>query len=159
MTKLADKVNHLSEIFIKKAWILATAESCTGGQLAGSITAFSGASKWFDCGIVTYSNEAKVSLLDVPSELISSYGAVSEEVAQAMAEGAIKVSQANISVSTTGIAGPDGGSLKKPVGMVCFGLARKGKTTHTATKLFQGNRQQIRAQAVEYALELLVKAD
>jgi nicotinamide-nucleotide amidase len=103
---------------------LATAESCTGGGIGYAVTQVAGSSAWFERGFITYSNEAKQQMLDVPAELIARHGAVSESVARAMALGALTRSRAHIAVSVTGIAGPGGGSRAKPVGTVCFGFAR-----------------------------------
>jgi nicotinamide-nucleotide amidase len=130
-----------------------TVESCTGGLIAGAITAISGSSEVFETGFVTYSNAAKTALVGVPEALFPLYGAVSEEVASAMAEGGLKVSGADIALSVTGIAGPTGGSAEKPVGMVCFGLSRRGKTL-TRTRQF-GNigRDAVREKSVANALQ------
>jgi nicotinamide-nucleotide amidase len=124
-------------------------ESCTGGGLAYAITQIPEASTWFERGFVVYSNEAKKELLNVTT--IETYGAVSEQTAIAMAEGALQNSHAQFAVSITGIAGPKGGTPEKPVGTVWFGYAIKGKTT-TVLQEFQGNREEIRIQAIEYAL-------
>ncbi len=136
---------------------LATAESCTGGMIAAALTAIAGASDVFDRGFVTYSNAAKTEMLAVPAELIAHKGAVSEEVARAMAEGAIRHSRAMLAVSVTGIAGPGGGSVEKPVGLVWFGLA-KGSFVHAERRLFSGDRAAIREAAVGVALQLLEKS-
>ncbi|MGE4482650.1 CinA family protein [Acidocella sp.] len=136
---------------------LATAESCTGGLVAGALTAIPGSSAIFTHGFVTYANEAKTQMLGVPEAMLAAHGAVSAPVAQAMAEGARTRAGADYAVSTTGIAGPDGGSPRKPVGTVWFGLAGPaGSTAHH--KLFHGNRDEIRAQAVDFALMLLERA-
>jgi nicotinamide-nucleotide amidase len=138
-----------------KSWKLATAESCTGGLVAATITEISGSSAVFDRGFVTYSNEAKTQLLAVPNELISRHGAVSEEVARAMAEGALWHSRADIAVSVTGIAGPSGGSTDKPVGLVHFACATKQRTVHVK-KQFDGlDRVGVRQAAVAVALQLV----
>ncbi|WJF89881.1 CinA family protein [Paraburkholderia bonniea] len=135
---------------------LATAESCTGGMVASAITGIAGSSGWFERGFVTYSNQAKSEMLGVPARLIEAHGAVSEPVAQAMAEGALRHSKAQASLAITGIAGPSGGSEAKPVGTVSFGWSY-GRHTRVATVRFDGNRQQVRQQAAEHALrELLV---
>ena len=112
-----------------KGIMVATAESCTGGLIAGAITDIPGSSDVLDRGFITYSNEAKIECLDVPSNIINQYGAVSAETAKAMANGTLKNSQADIAITTTGIAGPDGGTDEKPVGLVYFGIAEKGKDT------------------------------
>lgn len=145
----------LGEVLQAKGWQLALAESCTGGMIAQSITAIAGSSAWFDRGFVTYSNAAKTDMLGVPAAMITEHGAVSELVAQAMAEGALAHSLANISGAVTGIAGPGGGSVQKPVGTVCFAWAiqQKGHSSvRVETKHFPGDRQQIREQAANYSL-------
>lgn len=136
----------------KNNWQLVTAESCTGGLIASVLTEISGSSLWFERGFVTYSNLAKEELLAVPKKLIEEYGAVSEAVARAMAMGALQASAATIAVSVTGIAGPDGGSVEKPVGTVCFGWAVQGMQTSTLKTQFHGDRQAIRLAACEEAL-------
>ena len=137
----------------KRRWMLATAESCTGGWVAASITAIAGSSEWFERGFVTYSNEAKREMLGVPAELIERHGAVSEEVARAMAQGALRRSRAQIALSITGVAGPGGGSEDKPVGLVCFGWARGNLTQVVETKSFSGDREAVRRAAVQHALQ------
>lgn len=139
-----------------KSLMLATAESCTGGLVAAAITDVSGSSGWFERGFVTYSNEAKSTMLGVPAKLIRDHGAVSEEVARAMAEGALLNSRAQVSLSITGVAGPNGGTPEKPVGMVCFGWSNR-ITTIVETQRFPGDRAQIRRQAAEYAMRGLVE--
>lgn len=138
--------------------VLATAESCTGGMVAAAITAIPGSSAVFDRGFVTYSNEAKTEMLGVPAGLIEAVGAVSEAVAARMAEGAKKRAGADIAVSVTGIAGPDGGSAEKPVGTVWFGLANRHGNVLAAQKIFPGDRAAIRAAATSFALTLLLRA-
>jgi len=135
--------------------MLATAESCTGGLVAAALTAIAGSSDVVERGFVTYSNAAKTELLGVPAELIAAEGAVSEAVARAMAEGALAHSAADIAVSVTGIAGPGGGSATKPVGLVWFGLARRGAPTRTRQEVFPGDRGAVRRAAVVQALALL----
>ena len=140
-----------------KGWRIATAESCTGGLLAGALTDIPGSSDVFERGFVTYSNAAKVEMLRVDPALISAYGAVSEEVAAAMAQGALARSNATLAVSTTGIAGP-GGSEFKPEGRVCFGIAGpEGVSTQTIDFGALG-RAKVRTAAVETALRLLAVA-
>ena len=134
---------------------IATAESCTGGLIAGCLTAIAGSSDVFERGFVTYTNEAKAEMLGVPPELIEDLGAVSAPVARAMAEGAIAKSGADIVVAVTGVAGPGGGTDEKPVGLVHFALARKGDRTIGEHKIFNGDRTAVRAQTVETALTLL----
>ncbi|MFX1671289.1 CinA family protein [Paraburkholderia sp. A2WS-5] len=135
--------------------MLATAESCTGGMVATAITDISGSSGWFERGFVTYSNQAKTEMIGVPAELIEKHGAVSEPVARAMAEGALRNSRAQVSLAITGIAGPGGGTPEKPVGMVSFGWSNRLHTS-VATLVFKGDREQIRVQAATHALRGLL---
>lgn len=135
---------------------LATAESCTGGLVAAALTAVAGSSSVFDRGFVTYSNEAKTEILGVPKSLIEEHGAVSEPVARAMAEGAIAHSRSDLAVSITGVAGPDGGTAEKPVGLVHFATARRGGQTLAEKRIFAGDRDAIRLAAVAAALRLIV---
>ena len=134
----------------------ATAESCTGGLIAAALTAIAGSSDVVERGFVTYSNEAKNEMLGVPLALIAAHGAVSEEVAAAMASGAVAHSRAQLAVSVTGIAGPGGGTAEKPVGLVCFGLARAGAPARTAWRVFPGDRAAVRHAAALFALGLLL---
>ena len=136
--------------------LLATAESCTGGGVAQAVTDIGGSSAWFERGFVTYSNAAKTAMLGVPADLIAAHGAVSEEVAAAMARGTLAHSDAQVAVSTTGIAGPTGGVPGKPVGTVCFGWARTGHV-QTERLVFAGDRQAVREQAVAHALQGLLR--
>jgi nicotinamide-nucleotide amidase len=131
---------------------LATAESCTGGWVAQSLTSIAGSSDWFERGYVTYSNAAKREDLGVPARTLESHGAVSEETARAMATGALKKTGADATVAVTGIAGPGGGSPAKPVGTVCFAWARGGKI-RSETKRFDGDRESVRRQSVIHALQ------
>jgi nicotinamide-nucleotide amidase len=140
----------------KKNWFLATAESCTGGGVGQAITEIAGSSEWFDCGFITYSNASKSELLDVPAALIAQHGTVSEEIAAAMAEGALANSNAHVTISTTGIAGPGGAVAGKPVGTVCFGWATKNGT-HTERLVFTGDRHSVRRQTVVHALQGLIR--
>lgn len=135
---------------------LVTAESCTGGGLAQLLTSVPGSSAWFECGFVTYSNRSKTAMLGVPADLIARHGAVSEEVARAMAEGAMARSGANHAVAITGIAGPSGGSPDKPIGTVWIAWFGGGRKTHAAHHQFQGDREQIRSASVRAALEGLI---
>lgn len=151
-----DLVVRLGLLLQARGWLLATAESCTGGGVAQAITEVAGSSAWFDCGFVTYSNASKSALLDVPPALIAQHGAVSEQVAQAMARGALANSGAQVALSVTGIAGPDGAVPGKPVGTVWFAWAHPG-ATHTECKHFAGTRQQVRAQAITHALQQLIE--
>ena len=139
--------------------MIATAESCTGGLIAGALTDIPGSSDVFDRGFVTYSNAAKQDLLGVTAETLARYGAVSEPTAREMAEGALARSAAGLAVAVTGIAGPGGGSAEKPEGRVCFGLARPGVPTLTQTVDFGGiGRGPVRSAAVAHALALLDRA-
>ncbi len=134
---------------------VAVAESCTGGLLAGLLTEIPGSSEVFERGFVTYSNEAKVEMLDVPEELLRAYGAVSEEVARAMAAGALARSRADLAVAITGIAGPAGGTPDKPVGLVHFVAQHRGKPARADRRIFTGDRGAVRLASVRFALVLL----
>lgn len=146
--KLSAKLaEELGAALKARGLMLALAESCTGGMVAEAVTSIAGSSAWFDRGFVTYSNQAKVDMLNVLPKTLEKYGAVSEQVAIEMAEGALKNSLAQITGSITGIAGPDGGSAEKPVGTVCFAWAETNKPILVTTKHFDGNRETIRQQA------------
>lgn len=136
--------------------MLATAESCTGGGVAQAVTEIAGSSEWFERGFVTYSNAAKASMLGVPEDLINRHGAVSEEVAGAMASGAVANSRAQVALSTTGIAGPGGAVPGKPVGTVCFGWSM-GNRTVSEKLVFAGDRHAVREQSVAHALRGLLR--
>jgi PncC family amidohydrolase len=138
----------------EKGITLSLAESCTGGLIAKRITDIAGASDYFELGVATYSNRAKELLLGVPADILARKGAVSDEVARAMAEGVRKLASANVGVSVTGIAGPGGGSAEKPVGTVFIGLSWE-EGTHVEKFLFQGDRAAIREETAEKALTLL----
>jgi nicotinamide-nucleotide amidase len=142
----------LGHALLREGLLCATAESCTGGLVAAAITAIAGSSGWFDRGFVTYSNEAKMELLGVDSRILADHGAVSEPTAQAMAEGALARSRAQVSVSITGVAGPGGGTATKPVGMVCLAWAHAGAATRVVTCHFEGDRQAVRRASVVEAL-------
>jgi nicotinamide-nucleotide amidase len=139
-----------------KHLILTTAESCTGGGLSYWITSVSGSSDWFDRGFVVYSNASKISLLAVQPNTIKQFGAVSEQTACEMAEGALTNSMANISIAITGIAGPTGQLPEKPVGMVWMAIAQSGHPTYAWMAIFHGDRQRIRMHAMENTLEKLL---
>jgi nicotinamide-nucleotide amidase len=141
-----------------KTWMLATAESCTGGMIAAALTDIAGSSDVVERGFVTYSNAAKTELLGVPADLIARVGAVSEEVARAMATGALDHAPVDLAVAVTGVAGPGGGSAEKPVGLVHFGLARRGHATRAEHHVFPGDRDAVRRATVMRALELLLEA-
>jgi nicotinamide-nucleotide amidase len=136
-------------------WKLATAESCTGGLVAGALTAIGGSSDVVERGFVTYSNEAKSELLGVPPEIIAEHGAVSAETAAAMARGTLARAPVDLAVSVIGIAGPGGATPSKPVGLVLFGLARRDGECGTERRLFPGDRTAVRQAALEVALKLL----
>jgi nicotinamide-nucleotide amidase len=136
---------------------IATAESCTGGLVAAALTAIAGSSDVFERGFVTYSNAAKMDLLGVPEALLATVGAVSEEVAVAMAKGALERAPVQIAVAVTGIAGPGGGSPSKPVGLVHLAIARAGEQIRQERCLFAGDRDTIRTAAAAFALRLLAR--
>lgn len=164
---------QLGQRLIARGWMVSTVESCTGGLIAAALTEVAGSSAWFERGFVTYSNEAKTEAVGVPSDLIVAHGAVSEAVAASMARGALLASRARIAASVTGVAGPGGGSVEKPVGTVCFGWAywpdgalrqeqaREGTTVvlrgeplvHTVTCHFDGDRRDVRLRSVRHALQ------
>jgi nicotinamide-nucleotide amidase len=157
---VAESAKTLGTALQARGFLLALAESCTGGMVAQAVTSVAGSSSWFDRGFVTYSNQAKIDMLDVSAKTLEKFGAVSEQTAQEMAQGclkkgALKNSQAQIAGSITGIAGPDGGSIEKPVGTVCFGIAVSNKC-HTSTQYFTGNREEIRQQATIFLLRQLI---
>ena len=150
VTELARTLGRLAR---RRGVDIATAESCTGGGVATAITRISGSAKWFDRGFVTYSNEAKRQMLGVRQRTLARHGAVSEEVAHEMAVGALARSPADLAVSVTGIAGPTGGSRKKPVGLVWFGWAARGQLVQTRRFVFPGTRVDVRMQSVYVALQ------
>lgn len=153
---IAELAAQVGKALQDKGMMLATAESCTGGGVAQAITEIAGSSAWFDRGFVTYSNASKSDLLNVLPALIAQFGAVSEEVAAAMAEGALANSEARVALSTTGIAGPGGAVPGKPVGTVCFGWAA-AHGTFTERVIYAGDRQSVRRQAAVHALEGLLR--
>jgi nicotinamide-nucleotide amidase len=145
-----------ADLLLKSQLTLATAESCTGGMIAALCTDISGSSAWFERGFVTYSNESKIDMLGVHADLIERDGAVSESVARAMAQGALKHSRAQVSLAVTGVAGPTGGSAEKPVGTVWFAWATPNGLT-SETLCFPGDRAAIRQATVHHALHRLVE--
>lgn len=149
------RTRTLATLLLRRGQRLVTAESCTGGLIAGALTALPGSSVWFERGWVTYSNAAKIEDLGIDAHLLMTHGAVSEDVAAAMAAGARTKGQADFALSVTGIAGPDGGTPEKPVGTVCFGWATP---THTLTETwhFSGDRQRVREQSISQALAGLI---
>jgi nicotinamide-nucleotide amidase len=150
------QASELLEILKGRRLKLATAESCTGGMLSALLTEISGSSAVFECGFITYSNESKIKMLGVDAELIEKHGAVSADVASAMARRAIAKTGADIAVSITGIAGPTGGTKEKPVGLVYIAATHKDEL-ECIENLFTGTRQQVRAASVSKALEMLKK--
>lgn len=160
MSLFPRRLVHLAELTLADAreqnLKLVTAESCTGGLIAGLLTEIAGSSDVVERGFVVYSNEAKRDMLDVPGDLIADSGAVSEPVARAMAEGALKNSRAHVSISVTGIAGPGGGTPMKPVGLVHFGAARHGRSiVHEVQRFGDIGREEIRIRSIEVALTLV----
>ncbi len=145
----------LADLLLKHGWMLATAESCTGGLIAATCTDLAGSSQWFERGFVTYSNEAKIELLGVDAALIARDGAVSESVVRAMAQGALDRSRAQVAVAVTGIAGPGGGSAAKPVGTVWLAWALPHGIT-SEVQHFSGDRAAVRAATVQHALRTLL---
>jgi nicotinamide-nucleotide amidase len=156
MSEIIELAARAGSLLQKRGLLLATAESCTGGGVAQAITEIAGSSEWFDCGFVTYSNASKTALLEVPAALIAQYGAVSEKVAGAMAEGALANSNAHVTLSTTGIAGPGGAIPGKPVGTVCFGWAIK-RRIFTERLVYSGDRRSVREQTVVHSLQGLLR--
>lgn len=151
-----DICEQLAKQLQARGWMMATAESCTGGLIAGACTDLSGSSAWIDCGFVTYSNEAKMAMLAVDPALLEQHGAVSEPVAAAMATGALARSRAKAAVAVTGVAGPTGGSKDKPVGTVWFCWNVAGQLT-TELKRFDGDRAAVRSATVQHALQRLLE--
>ena len=153
------KAKKLSELLISKNMSIAIAESCTGGSISSSLTSIPGASTYFNCGFITYSNQSKVNMLGVDPKTIELYGAVSEKVAYEMAMGAGQNSQSDLALSVTGIAGPSGGTPGKPVGTVCFGFFIDGNV-ETTTQFFSGVRSEIVSESITFALtELTLKIE
>lgn len=146
------QVEELAALLLARGWMLATAESCTGGMIAAACTDLAGSSAWFERGFVTYSNAAKRELLGVDASLIERHGAVSEPVARAMAQGAVDRSAAQVSVAVTGVAGPSGGSAEKPVGTVWFAFVVDGRVTSELGR-FDGDRAAVRAATVRHAID------
>jgi nicotinamide-nucleotide amidase len=156
-TRIAALVARLAEVLVAMPASMAAAESCTGGLIAAACTSRAGSSAWFERGVVTYSNAAKTELLGVAAELIAAHGAVSAEVACAMAEGVVARTPARFAIAVTGIAGPDGGTPAKPVGTVWIATcARDDAIAHPTLLQASGDRAEVRAQSVERALALLL---
>lgn len=150
-TELERLAADLAAALRDKGWLLATAESCTGGWAAQAVTAVAGSSAWFERGFVTYSNQAKMDMLGVTGATLKRHGAVSEETVREMAVGALAHSRAQAALAISGVAGPGGGSESKPVGTVCFAWATAGGMVRAATCRFDGDRRSVRMQAVAYA--------
>lgn len=136
---------------------LAVAESCTGGMIGAALTAIPGSSRWFTGGIIAYDNQVKITLLGVSKKTLDTFGAVSEQAASAMAQGAAKTLAADYAIAVTGVAGPDGGTNEKPVGLVFIGIFHRGKTA-VYKHVFTGDRKSVREQAVEKALQHCIEA-
>ena len=153
---LSPHVERVALLLREKQWMLASAESCTGGLIAAACTELPGSSDWFERGIVSYSNDAKTALLGVAPSLIAAHGAVSAEVAQAMAEGALAQSPAQLAVAVTGIAGPGGATPGKPVGTVWMAIGLRGHRVTSTLLQLQGDRAAVRRQTVEAALHALL---
>ncbi len=151
----SQSMHTLANALRAQGWTLATAESCSGGMIAARCTDLAGSSDWFERGFVTYSNAAKSDMLGVDPQLIAREGAVSEAVVRAMASGALKHSQAQVAVAVTGVAGPGGGSVAKPVGTVWFGWATPMGLVSEVQR-FDGDRAQVRTATVDHALQRLV---
>ena len=151
-TLIQDTCAQLGNALIKRHLRIALAESCTGGLVCQQLTNIPGSSVWFDRGFITYSNESKVELLKVSQTTLSKFGAVSEEIASEMALGALNASHADIALSITGIAGPSGGSIEKPVGTVFFAVAYQNKVIFNTSKIFPGSRENIRESSCLFAL-------
>jgi len=161
MARVSDEELHqlaveLGEKLRARGWMLATAESCTGGWVGQLLTSLPGSSHWYERGFITYANAAKVEMLGVPEETLATHGAVSEQTAAAMAAGALKHSHAQATLAISGIAGPGGGTPHKPVGLVCYGWALADGTVMSSTCRLDGDREEIRSRAVAAALRGLI---
>ena len=162
MARVSDKELHqlaqaLGEKLRARGWMLATAESCSGGWVGQLVTAIPGSSHWYERGFITYANAAKIEMLGVPPETLAAHGAVSEETAMAMAAGALRHSHAQATLAISGIAGPGGGTPQKPVGLVCYGWALADGTLLSSTCRLDGDREEIRSRAVAAALRGLIE--
>lgn len=155
-TQIQNAAQTLASVLLEKKWKMACAESCTGGGLGFSLTSLAGSSAWFDGGFITYSNENKITQLNISPSTLEIFGAVSEETAIAMAKQTQILTKTDISISITGIAGPSGGSFDKPVGLVCFGLADCSHT-QAIKKIFSGDRKSIRLQSILFALKWMIE--
>ena len=162
MARVSDEELHqlaaeLGDKLIARGWMLATAESCTGGWAGQLLTSLPGSSQWYERGFITYANAAKIEMLGVPPEVIDEHGAVSEETASAMAAGALAHSHAQATLAISGIAGPGGGTPQKPVGLVCYGWALEDGTVMSSTCRLDGDREEIRSRAVAAAMRGLIE--
>lgn len=156
-SKLNQLLPFLAELLIARQWMMGTAESCTGGWIAKACTDLSGSSAWFTGAVVSYSNNVKMNLLNVPEQQLIDFGAVSEPVVISMVEGAAKALEAQVAVSVSGIAGPGGGSKEKPVGTVWIGFNVPGLAPYAKRYQFDGDREQVRVQTVETVIEELLE--
>ena len=152
LEKLESFSTELGELLTKRNLLFTTAESCTGGWVGQSVTGVPGSSKWYGTGFITYSNTAKIKVLGVNKETLKNFGAVSEEVVSEMVEGALSLSNSQLGVAISGIAGPGGGTKERPVGTVCIAWLIEGEKVNSTTKLFSGNRNEVRYATVECAL-------
>jgi nicotinamide-nucleotide amidase len=162
MARVSDEELHqlaseLGDKLMARGWMLATAESCTGGWVGQLVTTLPGSSHWYERGFITYANTAKIEMLGVPADTIETYGAVSEETARAMAAGALAHSHAQAALAISGIAGPGGATPQKPVGLVCYSWALADGTLMSSTCRLDGDREEIRSRAVAAALRGLIE--
>ncbi len=162
MARVSDEELHQLAVEVgatlrSRGWMLATAESCTGGWVGQLLTSLPGSSHWYERGFITYANAAKIEMLGVPKTTLATHGAVSEETAAAMAAGALKHSRAQAALAISGIAGPGGGTPQKPVGLVCYGWALADGTLMSSTCRLDGDREEIRSRAVAAALRGLIE--
>lgn len=162
MARVSDEELHqlateLGDMLQARGWMLATAESCTGGWVGQLLTAIPGSSAWYERGFITYANAAKQEMLGVPAEILETHGAVSEETASAMAAGALTHSHAQATLAISGVAGPGGGTPQKPVGLVCYGWALADGTRMSSTCRLDGDREEVRSRAVAAAMRGLIE--
>lgn len=155
--ELLQLARDLGDRLCARGWMLATAESCTGGWVGEIVTSLAGSSHWYERGFITYANAAKVEMLGVPEEVLATHGAVSEETAMAMAAGALTRSHAQATLAISGIAGPGGGTPQKPIGLVCYGWALADGTLLSSTCRLDGDREEIRSRAAAAALRGLIE--
>ena len=155
--ELNQLARELGDALRTRGWMVATAESCTGGWVGQLLTAIPGSSAWYERGFITYANAAKQEMLGVPADTLETYGAVSEETASAMAAGALAHSHAQATLAISGVAGPGGGTLQKPVGLVCYGWALADGTRMSSTCRLDGDREEIRSRAVAAAMRGLIE--